>query len=402
MKKSPLTFTLIGAALALASLPAIAAEKTVDYTLHEWGTFTSVSGSDGVLLAGLQREEEGLPRFVESHAGMENRGGENHRWYSKGWSRPLSGVTIKMETPVIYFYTKQAFEAQVRVGFRGGSISQWYPQRSGGEVPPKPTMEFLQTVGGDIDFAKAPYEGSIAWDVKVTPAGEDAGGLVFKGGETMNWITPRQTDSALVSTANGDVEKYLFYRGVGNFTLPVVFTMRDNDTLAIENRGDEAIPGGIIFEALPDGTARFTPLCRISAGDRTSAKLTEFPATNDWKRAVYEELAGQLVAAGLYRKEADAMIQTWWQSYFARPGLRVFWIVPDGKTNAILPLNVTPAPAATVRVLVGRSEVLKPDFERQIVEAFAGKPEDNRLAADRFGLAYAERAKVLSAKPVKR
>ena len=105
------------------------ARAQADYTVHEWGTFTSVSGSDGVLLPGLQQEEEPLPMFVHSHAGM----GWN---YGKGWSRPLQNVTIKMETPVIYFYTSQPFEAHVHVGFNGGSISQWFPTRSGGEIPP--------------------------------------------------------------------------------------------------------------------------------------------------------------------------------------------------------------------------------------------------------------------------
>ena len=39
-----------------AGFTALAADKP-DFTLHEWGTFTSVSGSDGVLLPGLEREE---------------------------------------------------------------------------------------------------------------------------------------------------------------------------------------------------------------------------------------------------------------------------------------------------------------------------------------------------------
>ena len=32
------------------------------YTLHEWGTFTTVSGSDGVLLEGLEREDRSRGR----------------------------------------------------------------------------------------------------------------------------------------------------------------------------------------------------------------------------------------------------------------------------------------------------------------------------------------------------
>ena len=48
------------------------------YQLHEWGTFTTVAGSDGTLLTGLQREEEELPAFVHSHFGFEN--GQNPSW----------------------------------------------------------------------------------------------------------------------------------------------------------------------------------------------------------------------------------------------------------------------------------------------------------------------------------
>ena len=57
--------------LLLVSSPLIALASPA-YELHEWGTFTTVAGSDGVLLAGLQREEEELPRFVHTHFGFEN------------------------------------------------------------------------------------------------------------------------------------------------------------------------------------------------------------------------------------------------------------------------------------------------------------------------------------------
>src|SRR4051794_13372994 len=94
------------------------------FVVHEWGTFTTVSGSDGKLLTGLQREEHSLPPFVLSHAGFSPA--------DKGWDRPVANVTIKMETPVIYFYSDIPREVSVDVKFRGGSISQWYPERSNG------------------------------------------------------------------------------------------------------------------------------------------------------------------------------------------------------------------------------------------------------------------------------
>ncbi len=171
----------------------VTAADTPKFTLHEWGTFTSVSGSDGVLLPGLQREEEPLPGFVCSHDGMSSLG----QFIIKGWRRPLTNVTIKMETPVIYFYTDQPFTARVHVGFNGGSISQWFPPRSGGEIPPPYLIPASGLpVGGCIDFAKE-YRGSIEWNVQVKPPSADDSAAVFKPGETLTWTCPRQTDSAL-------------------------------------------------------------------------------------------------------------------------------------------------------------------------------------------------------------
>ena len=48
------------------------------YQLHEWGTFTTVAGSDGTLLTGLQRKKVELPAFVHSHFRLEN--GQNPSW----------------------------------------------------------------------------------------------------------------------------------------------------------------------------------------------------------------------------------------------------------------------------------------------------------------------------------
>jgi len=53
--------------LAMLSAPLQAFE------LHEWGTFTTVSGSDGSFLTGLHVEEEELPSFVYSHVGMNRK-----------------------------------------------------------------------------------------------------------------------------------------------------------------------------------------------------------------------------------------------------------------------------------------------------------------------------------------
>jgi hypothetical protein len=366
------------------------------FTLHEWGTFTTLSASNGTLLPGVQREEEPLPEFVESHEGMFHHAS----WRAvKGWMRPLANVTVRMETPVIYFYTKEAFDARVEVGFRGGSISQWYPTRTGGETPPtvvKNPQGIRLEKENTIDFAKG-YNGSIRWDVTVTPAGEDAAGRVFKPGETPSWIYPRHPDSALVTTKNGQCENFLFYRGLGNFTLPVTFSSSGSGRVTIKNTGADDVSGLLIYELNDYSEGRWSTCDTVKAGATVEIDLTgKNPSREQWRAGVYADTVAMLARAGLNRKEADAMAQTWWPSYFERAGLRVFWIVPRKFTDHILPLNVTPAPKETVRVLVGRSEVMTPEFEQRLASDFESERGAERWSNDRYFPAYQYRVEQLS------
>ena len=395
MKSSAILCCLLGPVLTAGAGPGRAPAD--GYTLHEWGTFTTLSASDGTLLPGVQREEEPLPEFVESHEGMLHP-----RWMraAKGWMRPLANVTVRMETPVIYFYTKEAFDAHVRVSFNGGSISQWYPQRSGGETPPeirKDAAGIPLDKENTLDFAKG-YYGGIQWDVKVTPPGEDVAGSVFKPGETPSWIYPRYPDSATVTAKNGQSEKYLFYRGLGNFTLPVTFSSTAGGSVTMKNTGTQPTGGLLVFESSYTDNPRWRLIPALAAGETKTVTLT---GTTDarWRTGVYNDGIALLTKAGLNRKEADAMIQTWWPSYFEHPGFRVFWVVPREFTDKVLPLTVEPAPKDSVRVLVGRSEVMSPEFEKQLAKDFQEAEtsgQANRWESDRYFPAYATRVEQLN------
>jgi hypothetical protein len=75
-----------------------------------------------------------------------------------------------------------------------------------------------------------------------------------------------------------------------------------------------------------------------------------------------------LVAGGLYRDEAEAMVKTWSRAWFSSEGTRIIYSVPRPDVDALLPLTITPAPDETVRVLVGRIEFMTPETEA-VVEA---------------------------------
>ena len=377
--------------------PAPAAEAS-GLTVHEWGTFTAVSGSDGVLLPGLEVEEAPLPNFVQAIDGFAP--------LTKGFDRPVRNVTVKMETPVLYFYSPIARPVRVEVGFNGGCISQWYPDRTSGEMLPPPANPATSTP--PVDFA-AGHHGSLVWQVDVLAPGAAEPITAPRNWETPQWPRARVPGANRVrgpkgiidatapgaATAGGPVvEGFLFYRGIGNLPLPLV-TKAAGGSLGLENTGAQPIPFALVYEkraAFPQGVvwwcgeigagARVMPLLR-SVGDHAAAPVL----AGDFPRA--------LERAGLTPDEARAMLATWRESYCERDGLRVFWLVPRAFTDHVLPLAITPAPDHLNRVLVGRTEVLTPAFEAQLAGDFAADG-GKHWATDRFFRAYQARVAALA------
>jgi hypothetical protein len=83
------------------------------------------------------------------------------------------------------------------------------------------------------------------------------------------------------------------------------------------------------------------------------SSAAEFPALR-------AQLVQMLTTAGLYRKEADAMVDTWRDSWFEE-GTRVFYMVPSATLDRILPLTISPAPRQIARAFVGRMEIITPE-----------------------------------------
>ena len=94
-----------------------------------------------------------------------------------------------------------------------------------------------------------------------------------------------------------------------------------------------------------------------------------------------KELATSLVEFGLYPKEASAVVETWRDSWFEE-GTRLPYILSRQEVDSLLPLRVTPTPEETVRVFVGRVEVLSP-ATRETLQDAAGHGGSQTLA--KFG-----------------
>jgi hypothetical protein len=176
-----------------------------------------------------------------------------------------------------------------------------------------------------------------------------------------HYYAARETDGSILEVANdekNEYEKFLFYRGVGNFSLPVSVSLQA-DQVSITNTPLGEPIHAVLFEST-NGQIGFTTL-----------NLDQAEATVDRPRLgrqfaeLRQELKTMLVDEGLFEKEADAMLNTWRDSWFEE-GLRLFYIMPRASVETILPLMIEPQPTSIVRVLVGRTELITPDAEKKV------------------------------------
>ena len=86
---------------------------------------------------------------------------------------------------------------------------------------------------------------------------------------------------------------------------------------------------------------------------------------------------------GLYPDEAQAMLETWKDSWFEE-GSRLLYLVPGGFVNRVLPLAISPEPGQTTRVFVGRLELVTPGTRTAILSALASGDERTLQKYNRF------------------
>jgi hypothetical protein len=281
-----------------------------------------------------------------------------------------------METPVIYFYTKKETDVDVSVGFPRGEITEWYPQAS-----------VVNNYAGNNQSSKF-FANRINWGtIKLLPNGTPN---YPREAADSHYYPARATDAVPVQVCNADQtkierEKFLFYRGVGDFELPLHVELGAGKVVLNPvaapsglSRDDKRTLTNLIVYENRGGKIGFEYLPAISGETR----LERPDLTKNLPR-VFDELEKILVGEGLYEKEARAMIETWKDSWFEE-GLRVFYVLPRAMTDEILPLTIDPRPQKIVRVLVGRAEIITPETERDVrarVDALRSDSAKERAAA---------------------
>ncbi len=350
-------FQRVAPVLAITAAFLFAADGPSTLSVHEWGTFTSIAGEDG---SSVDWDSlvcpEGLPGFVN-----------NKFRFSK---MSIQG-NVRMETPVMYFYAQRALTAHVKIGFPHGLITEWYPRAKftvyQNEFPLPENMN-----GVDLSLHKP--TGVLEWnDIKIQPG---ATPVYPVENSPSRYYAARETDAAPL-TVGGESEKFLFYRGVARFEVPLSARISPEGKILIENRGKDPVPGVILFEN------RGGKLGYRAVGTIKDAAKVDGPSLDRSFPQLQRDLETTLIEQGLFAKEAHAMVETWRDSWFEE-GSRLLYIVPSRTVDTILPVQIEPVPAQIARVFVGRIELITSITTSAVERAIASHDTAMLHAYDRL------------------
>ncbi len=375
----------IALAVTLAACAGIAAaasagphhphhRKAAPFVAHEWGTFTTFQGSDGVSVAGLQHEVEHLPAFV--HRRTVATASPFERFGDPSRDVPVRQVRSKMETPVIYFHSDRRRNVRVRVGFARGLMSHYYPAPT--VMTPAPA-DGEQLNLSDIDSS------TLEWELELIPRSEGTRVDVPALPADDHYARARGAKSAYVRARHGDRvedEQFVFYRGLGHTAPAVSIAARRRGRATLTNASQHAVPMAFAVEMTAD-TGRFAPIGPVDAGASVDIALSgRLQPKAKVVARLGDAVHAALVRQGLYPDEARAMVETWSHQWFGDAGTRVLYIVPPAYVDSVLPLSISPAPEQLVRVFVGRLEYMTPEVERQVETALRDR---NMSALAGFG-----------------
>ncbi len=395
MRKKPLISTVLILVAAISTYSITAKETKPDSSpsvaddliVHEWGTFTTFSGSDGVFLDFRPlAQESDLPPFVLDRASFSS---SPIPIFAK---RRIRG-RVRMETPVTYFYTDRIQDVNVSVDFPEGLLTEFYPPVKNmlPKFDPKAAYGEGEPMGKSrLDWGKVQLIPTSA----LVPGIEDpklrsqianhiSHAALPNGPNDRHYSAARATDSALVHVVGNTppnspnfpnfqlqpashLEKFLFYRGVGNFELPFKTVFGEQGEIMLRNEGELAMSSAILIRVEGDSISTAT-IASVDGGKTRTFDTPRKVDANELSKIVIDALVGE----GLYLKEAQSMVQTWKQSWFTEQGTRVMYMVPESITNELLPLHITPRPKQMRRVLVGRMEVMSPELEQKLSKAVA-------------------------------
>lgn len=317
------------------------------FEVHEWGTFTTFHTPNGMPHEWFQalQHNEHLPAFV------------------KTTGFPKNGIyMMRMETPVIYFYTDQPKKVEVKASMIQGGVSEVFPE-------PKYRINLQKThhcavkVGSQHRVLyRLNRPAQQVWKVQLTPPDPDQPAILLEDENDPNnhYFAARAVPEAAIvsskSKTGNQQEKFIFYRGLSDNFLSAPVAVHENGVIEVR-RYHRDWPIWIVDN-------RSEQLTWLRLSEKGVVELDSFPIHPDneaAKQSLGKSIHQELVSAGLTEAESSAMIATWKTYWFEEKGLRTFSIMKRKRVDEIVPLDISPAPSSLTRVFVHRSELIAPE-----------------------------------------
>ena len=373
--------TRLAAHLGMAALAALALDPRTapcqaPLIVHEWGTITTRHAPDGTPQGRLNHVAaiDTLPKFVYQYDPAATRNDPERSLIKTALVAGRPDVTMRLETPVIYFHQPAGsapiapFDVSVR--FRGGIVNEFFPKAdasAAAEAEPN-TSNWLSRIspaswtGARLDDEVV---GRLVWrdvtlhdSVRLAPTSSHV------------WLAPRRVRARAVTTASGESERYLFYRGVAHLDALLQTRLAGGELQLASPRALQwmqaprmTIADSWLVDIRPDGAVAFCengPVTVEKAAPSRELRRLQLFTSRDYGAEKLGDLRSSmkraLVTAGLYEDEAEALLETWTGSYFRTPGLRLFYLVPDEWLGHFLPVRIS-TPHELTRVIVGRIDL---------------------------------------------
>ncbi len=329
--------TLIALVLAV---PLLAQEKpvrpgafnpdlTAKLVAHEWGVLACATGANRSLVGASGPADDDLPSFITQLNTL------------------VIGGAMAIRQPIIHLYTDKPSDVSVNVRFANG-----YPTCFDPPARTWANTRDLKTAGN----------GHINWVGRLDTAPKGTMPPVA----TDHWIAKCRATDATPFTVGTRTEKYLFYEGAITVTCPIVLAI-DGDGIRVTSTGEWKEQAVAI---------------RVS-----NSKAQTFRVDAAGSKVTREDVSldTMLTDAGLYAKEAAALLGIWRDHFTKRDGLRLITLLTGEAYDALLPLEVCPKPVETKRVMMLCIDFPTPDLEvrvAKLVEKLASDELSDRNGAE--------------------
>jgi len=221
-------------------------------------------------------------------------------------------------------------------------------------------MRKLEANLNGIDLSMWNQTGAIEWNnIKVQPGTSPT--LPVESGPS-RYYAARATDSAPIAVG-GQHEKFLFYRGVGSFPVPLAARVSDDGRIAVENRGQEPVPGVMLFEN------RAGRIGYRLAGAVKDPVTLDAPTLDGSFSQLRQDLEATLVAQGLFPKEAQDAV-------FTPPEQRT----PMQWQMVYRSASRLPSDRELERALKGEAKQRYADLQKELAKFDSLKPADPPVA----------------------